>query len=257
MAMAEENSTSRIPFVRTEDLLERPAVGKPLMFGAAAALLGAAVWGLLIIYAHVELGWLAWGIGALVGFAVIKGGGHGKALAVCAAILTLLAIGSGKHIAFQSLLATETEQHLEYFDEAAHLERRTDATDWVALGGSPSSRQIETYLEEHNFDTTVAEFLQYQAPALERFATNPPTLEAWREELRSEIAASYSFIDYLRYDLSMLDLLFAILGIVTAFSFVSRATTEMQVAARQEIREQRRAKAPEGPKAAPLEESRA
>ena len=175
-------------------MLDKPSVGKPLTLGAASALVGAAAWGLLIIYAHIESGWLAWGIGALVGFAVVKGGGHGKAMAVCAALLTLLAIGSGKHIAFQTLVADETDQILEQYDEAAYLERTKDATDCVALGSTRPSRAIEAYIQDHRFDATVAEFPQYQAPLLEHFAAAPPAprsnASSWSAAIRSATARS-------------------------------------------------------------------
>lgn len=42
---------------------------RAMTFAGVAALVGAAAWGLVAFYAHREIGWLAWGIGALVGFA--------------------------------------------------------------------------------------------------------------------------------------------------------------------------------------------
>ena len=47
------------------------------------------VWALLIAYASVELGWLAWAIGAGVGAAAVFAGGRGTVVAAsCEAIWT-------------------------------------------------------------------------------------------------------------------------------------------------------------------------
>ena len=72
---------------RSNELLPPPPVGIPLALASLAALLGAAAWGLLAIYADLQHGFLAWGIGGLVGFAVVKGGGYGKQQAILAAVL--------------------------------------------------------------------------------------------------------------------------------------------------------------------------
>ncbi|WEK55677.1 MAG: hypothetical protein P0Y55_06420 [Candidatus Cohnella colombiensis] len=48
----------------------QPVMGKVVIGAAAAAVVGAVAWGLISFYSERELGILAWGIGALVGFAV-------------------------------------------------------------------------------------------------------------------------------------------------------------------------------------------
>jgi hypothetical protein len=65
--------------------------------GGVAALIGGGVWAGLAIGTQREIGWVAWGIGVLCGFAVSKlGRGHGTIFQAMAAIFSLLGIAIGK-----------------------------------------------------------------------------------------------------------------------------------------------------------------
>ena len=65
--------------------------------GGVAALVGGGVWAGLAIGLGVELGYVAWGIGLLCGFAVSKlGRGHGTIFQVMAVVCSLVGIGIGK-----------------------------------------------------------------------------------------------------------------------------------------------------------------
>ena len=77
------------------DLLPPPPIGRATVAGTGAAMMGAAAWGLIAYYGNVEVGYLAIGIGALIGWVMVKAGGHGTPIAVCAGLLTLLSILSG------------------------------------------------------------------------------------------------------------------------------------------------------------------
>jgi hypothetical protein len=68
--------------------------------GGVAALIGGGVWAGLAVGIGVELGYVAWGIGLLCGFAVSKlGRGHGTIFQVLAVVCSLVGIAIGK-IAF-------------------------------------------------------------------------------------------------------------------------------------------------------------
>jgi hypothetical protein len=62
------------------------------------AVAGALVWGALTHFLHVEIGYVAWGIGALAGFlALAFSGGEGSpALGASAAVIALLGVAAGK-----------------------------------------------------------------------------------------------------------------------------------------------------------------
>jgi len=72
---------------------------KGLMGGIIAGVIGAVIWAAIAYYANVEIGYLAWGIGALVGFAVAAASsGGGAAAGVIAVLITVLSICGGKYV---------------------------------------------------------------------------------------------------------------------------------------------------------------
>jgi len=65
--------------------------------GAVAALIGGGVWAGLVITTGVEIGYVAWGIGLLCGFAVSKlGRGNGSIFQGMAVVFSLIGIAIGK-----------------------------------------------------------------------------------------------------------------------------------------------------------------
>lgn len=75
------------------------SMGRALIAGALAALVGGAVWALLVLVAHIEIGWIAWGIGLLVGLAMGRlTPVRGQAVAVLAALLAALGLVAGKSL---------------------------------------------------------------------------------------------------------------------------------------------------------------
>ncbi len=70
-----------------------------ILGGVVGGLVGAAVWGAVTYYSGWEIGWIAWGIGGLVGLGVYQGGrGHGGAgLGAIAVVLALAAVLLGKY----------------------------------------------------------------------------------------------------------------------------------------------------------------
>lgn len=225
--------------VRTADLLPPPPLGKALAFAALAALAGAAAWGLIAYFAKVEIGYLAWGIGALIGFAIVKAGGHGTLLAVAGAALSVLSIGTGKHLAFRMLLDHEFTAQVAKIDPGVYEAQLQDATAWAALGEQPSDEQVKAFAEKHEFEfRDAASFRSEVGEQLTWIATEKPTLPQWRARLVADTAARVSFVEYLKDDFHPFDVLFVGLGLVTAFGLVNRYTTALQVAARQALREQ-------------------
>lgn len=78
--------------------------------GALAAAVGAAVWGGIAYVGNVEIGWLAIGIGFLVGIAVLVAGrGVTPQFGVLGAGLALLGVLGGKYVAVVAFVAQESE----------------------------------------------------------------------------------------------------------------------------------------------------
>jgi hypothetical protein len=70
--------------------------------GLAAAIVGGIVWGLIVRWTDYEIGFAAWGIGFIVGTAVVFGaqGGRGTPFQILAVVLALAGIVIGKYLAF-------------------------------------------------------------------------------------------------------------------------------------------------------------
>jgi len=231
--------------VRTEDLLDAPPIGRAVGFAALAAVAGAVVWALLIVFAQREAGVVAWGIGGLIGFAIVKAGGHGQTLAVVGAVLAVVSIAAGKQISFQMHfsegVAAALSQTSEMYDET-----RSDAEAWAALGDSPSDDEVEEFALARDFDVDdAAELREEHAPYLESFIKEQPTREEWvesrRENIEAYMAENFTFMDYLRVEFSILDIVFAGLGLATAFGMVHKRTVELHREAREQLRVERAA----------------
>jgi hypothetical protein len=101
---------------------ERPVVAvvvPAVLAGVVAAILGAVVWGLIVKWTDYEVGFVAWGIGFLVGIAVLAGtrGARGLVFQVVAVLCALLGIVLGKYLSFawvlQEVAERETQGALE------------------------------------------------------------------------------------------------------------------------------------------------
>ncbi len=68
-----------------------------IIAGIVAGIAGAAAWAAIAFFAGVNSGIVAWGIGALVGFAIAATGRSGKLPGVAAVVITIVAILAGKY----------------------------------------------------------------------------------------------------------------------------------------------------------------
>lgn len=88
-------------------IVENPASGPNAVLRAAgvgvvAAIVGGIVWGLIVKWTQYELGFVAWGIGFLVGTAVVYGARNlrGIPFQLIAVVFALLGIAIGKYLGF-------------------------------------------------------------------------------------------------------------------------------------------------------------
>ena len=99
-----------------------PAVGGAL----AAAIVGGIVWGLVIVETDYEVGFLAWGLGFVSGYAVLTftRGARGTELQLIAAAGGVLGIVIGKYVAYvhffqdfvRAQLGDDVASRVSYFD---------------------------------------------------------------------------------------------------------------------------------------------
>src|SRR6266702_8306688 len=80
--------------------------------GLAAAIIGAIVWAILTVTTKYQIGWMAIGVGALVGFALRIGNG-GKLFGILGAFLALFGCILGNY--FSLIAFASAEEHVAFF----------------------------------------------------------------------------------------------------------------------------------------------
>lgn len=221
-----------------EEMVEHQVV-QPLGFtGIGLAMvgagIGAALWAAIAYFAQVEIGYVAWGIGGLVGGACTLGGGRGTTMAALCALLTLLSIFAGKFAGMHLLMDGEIDKHLRpMLTQELYQVQMDEALAIAAILPSPSDDRIRSHLVERGlfFEETeitpedLVEFREW-LPQLEKMARERPTFQQWQDQAVAEVATSGTAMEAVKEELSPIDILFALLGITTAFGMVMKASRE-------------------------------
>lgn len=95
-----EKSTREIDEAKLQMLLREMKDNQNLLFGTiggvVAAAIGAAIWAIITALSNFQIGWMAVGVGFLVGYAVrISGKGIDKTFGIVGAVLSLLGCVAG------------------------------------------------------------------------------------------------------------------------------------------------------------------
>ena len=187
--------------------------------------IGALVWYLISIYANLEIGWIAWGIGALVGFGAAKGAGGEcspatGALAVAVAVLSIVgakyavAVVGVAEVMAGSDAPIEGEYAISYMadDVVIEFEEEGRSMDWPDGAGYVIPTSEEHYpedvwaLAEERWNSLTSEEQQV-------------LIQAWtegRDEGQAAFAAQLRG-EWFRGSFAAIDLLFFGLAVVTAF----------------------------------------
>lgn len=112
-----------------------PALGGGIVAGA----LGAALWAAISYYLNAEIGWVAWGIGAAVGYCVRLGAREltGPVPAVIAVGLSLLSIAAGKYALIAVHIANAVVPVPEFQDSDAQFHQATQLVQQQTEAGNP------------------------------------------------------------------------------------------------------------------------
>lgn len=211
----------------------------PLLWSLFAAVAGACAWSGLIIGTGYEIGYLAWGIGALVGFAALRAGGRGTGLAVMCGVFCLLAIVGGKWFAYRHFVSQGIEETISTeLTPALYEGLRNTASDFAQV---TSEEEHPTFMADHGFyteaataaDVTHEELANFRVNGvhvLTELAASPPDFETWKNDQVAAISSSYMSSmesnDMFGEMFSGFDALFVFLGVSTAFGMVKRVTDE-------------------------------
>jgi len=181
-----------------------------IIAGAIAGIIGAVVWAAIAFYGDLEIGWIAWGIGAAIGFAmsaVSKSGGPGAA--AFAVLITVASLVGGKYLAVQMAVSKVGEE----------LGLPTDVSDELA-GEKLAWRNNSNFQNIQSIEDFPLDVLQ---EATKNFnAMTAEEILVKKDDLRKEIKKA---IGLFKKDLAnkvfmasfgILDIVFFLLGIVTA-----------------------------------------
>lgn len=195
-------------------------------FGAiAGALAGAGAWGLISYLTGYEIGYVAWGIGLLVGIGAKSMGGSGASTGAACAVLALVSIFAGKMLAVRLTASKEIAAVLkQQLTREMYEEMATDAEEFEGLSEDEEFREFMVSnefteaedpedIEENEF----AEFKEHQVPLLRDFQAEQPTFEEWRDDVTGTVIGGFSLVDAVVENLNAMDILFALLGLITAF----------------------------------------
>ncbi|MDJ0917569.1 MAG: hypothetical protein QNJ05_07390 [Woeseiaceae bacterium] len=205
-----------------------------LAAAAAVALFGAWLWKFVAVTFDYEFGLIAWGIGGAVGFAAAVSGSRGVQAGIVCGVLALGSIVLGKYWAYSEFVdgfqeavsgaMVSDEEMNDYFEQDL-----ADARAFV--NGSGSDDFVRSFMVERGYtDTTdpsrvstddLEYFRDYVEPALLEMAQQSPDFEEWQAN-SMEAIAEISPWALMREGFGILDILFAFLGIGTAFRLASQ-----------------------------------
>jgi len=211
-------------------------MAKGVILALIAGVVGAAVWAGIAYGTGFEIGWIAWGIGALVGFAMGMGVGTSgnAATGVAAAVIALVAIAGGKFLAVELMIASEldeaalvdevdrefdNDEYVISYMADAEVQRRLDAGDELTW---PETADLENPAVQDDYPADVWAVAQAQWDGM-----SPEDRETYRQEQRA-IARQNAELFYaqLHSDISrdgfiasfgLFDVIFFGLGAFTAY----------------------------------------
>lgn len=203
--------------------------------GLIGGAVGALVWATVVYVTDYEIGWIAWGVGALVGYGVAAGNGDAArsstAAGVLAVAISVLAILAGRYAAVQMMMPSD-EEILDMF--AAELENDEYVVSYVAdevvaeLEGAGRPVAWPDGVDPSTASTRAEYPADVWAQAEGRWAAFTPEMKTvYRQEVEGELRANVTAnLPAIRAAMgtggfmgtfSPIDLLFFGLATVTAF----------------------------------------
>lgn len=187
------------------------------------AIVGAIAWAGIAAVTGYEIGWIAWGVGGLVGLGAFLMEGRGAASGIMCAVLAVLAILAGKFMALHAVAGQEMEIFSELgIAQEIHAELSSSATAFASVTseeGYPAFMVANGYTEAETADDVFPSEIEYfktdVVPELQAWNASPPSFEEWNDENFGtvDLPMGQLFVE----SLGPIDVLFFALGIGTAF----------------------------------------
>ncbi|MCA8952389.1 MAG: hypothetical protein KDE27_22960, partial [Planctomycetes bacterium] len=221
-----EPSEPRAPRATANPFLEvRDApVALPLALAATGAVVGALLWAGIVYATGMEIGYVAWALGGLVGGGCMLGGGRGPLLAAAAALLAFVGIAGGRIYGTSLLVEHQIDAVVSVFTPGGFAAMKRAALT-EADDERPAAPFVETAVEDYDEATAaeVAELAEAERQFRERLRDPSFTFEVWRDQQVAAIRSQVSLWDVLKSTFGLIDVLFVLLGLSTAYGIVARA----------------------------------
>jgi len=196
---------------------------------------GALIWAAIARYANVEIGWIAWGVGGLVGFgsACFSGGREDDAAGALAAVVAIAAVAGGRYWAYawviEDKISTSMVNKIHIDDtqaivsiEHAVLKEYTDAgkaIKWPAGKSEDDAENPDDFPKDIAADAK-ARYARMSSEDQENYKTALQShIVGTVQSMKSQIA-QVGFMD----SFSAIDILFGFLAVTTAFAVASGRT---------------------------------
>lgn len=201
-----------------------------LAAGLVAALIGGAVWAAIAIFGNLEVGWVAWGIGLMVGGAMaLTTPARSRKLALVAAALALMGLVAGKAMTFAGSAGVIAEEML------ADGEYMAGMAAWNLYGAGALPAEVQAGLEatQASGDTlSDALWAAMLAAGEDRVATMPDEdRQAMARAAAGGMIREMGLLAGIRLQISGFDILWAVLALATAARMMDAPKPEPVVAA--------------------------
>lgn len=202
---------------------------KAIVGALIGAVVGAVIWGGVTYYTNYEIGWIAWGVGALVGMGAAWGGARGAMAGCLCAVIALGAIFAGKMMAVRWVIDKHRDEIMaEALGQEAYKDFQIDVADFAKVTDEAKYPQfmidhkyVEAASSQEVSSADLMSFNREHVPALKAAAVTMPGYEEWQRSEKPRVLARLGSSDLVAGavigDLGGMDILFGLLGIVTAF----------------------------------------
>lgn len=192
---------------------------------AIAAALGAAAWAAVAYFMEIEIGWLALGIGFLVGAAAQMFGGEGKGMGAVCAVLSIVSILIGKCVMMEFIVQHELDVMLNNeFDKSFYQEQMEDARQYQLVENDNDLRSfmvIREYTQEKDPQKLgtlqLGYFKEYEGEMLDLLHEWQPSFEDWKAMHRKTMSKTFSRGEVYAAALHPMDMFFALLAVSAAW----------------------------------------
>ncbi len=195
------------------------AVNRALIGGLVAALVGGALWTVIVMTTKYEVGFVAWAIGGLVGFVMSRATpSRGQALGTLAALLAVVGLVVGKVLIVT--VGTQRQAVLEV-EKDPDLLAQAGLHDLQLADAIPN--ELQERLDALGFDDTIPDALWSDMMAAgTAHATRSGSEEQGRiaAQYAAALLANVGVLERLRSQLSPWDLLWFGLAVSTAWRFM-------------------------------------